>query len=148
MSHITHDDSPSRLFAHIYTLLRTQGFKDNPVYWSIFPRSGWSTSLLLLDAAPKQADLPMRSPLSAGRKFSVVRRRGSHCVSHSPCRNRHHVSTQCFGTDTQTFDQCWGVLQDQLHVGRIPTRLFHLLSDICCNSEIRHDTGLELHELT
>lgn len=49
------------------------------VYWSRFPRTGRSTSLLLLDAEPKQADLPPWSPLSAGRKFSVVRRR-SHCV--------------------------------------------------------------------
>lgn len=47
---------------------------------------GWRRSLLLLDAEPKQADLPPRSPLSAGRKFGVVRRRRSHCVSSSISR--------------------------------------------------------------
>lgn len=75
------------------------------MYWSIFPWPGWSSALLLLDAEPKQADLPPWSPLSAGRKFSVVRRRRSHCVSPSISRSRQHVKTQCFGMDIQTLDQ-------------------------------------------
>lgn len=63
---------------------------------SRFPQLGWSSALLLLDAEPKQADLPPWSPLSAGRKFSVVRRRRSHHVSPSISRSRQHVKTQCF----------------------------------------------------
>lgn len=75
-------------------LVRTWRFKDTPVYWSRFPRSGWSTSLLLPDAEPKQADLPPRSPLSAGRKCFVLSEGGGHIVR--PLPEAGNMSIQCF----------------------------------------------------
>lgn len=72
-----HDDRSSYVFILYFS---EKGRASLTAYILRFPWSGWSCTLLLLDAEPKQADLPPWRPLSAGRKFSVVRGR-SHCES-------------------------------------------------------------------
>lgn len=54
-----------------------------PAYWLRFPQRGWSMPLLLLDAEPKQADLPPWSPQSARKEVFCSEEDVALCVSPS-----------------------------------------------------------------
>lgn len=71
-------------------------------------RTGWNTSNFSLDAKPKQADHPPRSPPTPCQQegsFLVVWRRRSHCVSPLPFPEKDRISMlQRFNVEIQTSD--------------------------------------------
>lgn len=104
MSHSTYVDDPSWLYgrmdimsvrlSHLLVETPTIGVEHvSPPAWCS-AKTSWPRST--------------KAPLSAGRKFSVVRRRRSHCV----CvpfyfqKTGDIVSAQCFGREIQLFGWC------------------------------------------
>ncbi len=95
---VTTHANTSLLYSHIHCYSE----HGRLVYQSRFPQSGGACLCsCLMQSQNKSTSL--QSPLSAGRKFSVVRRRRSHCVSSTIITNKQHViNTQCFGMEIQT----------------------------------------------